>query len=122
MENKTNANGNLLVLGNLESKDGAFTGLDTNSLSCMRILVAELDTLGNFVKTKLMLIAGKQYPTDILLDKQNNIYVSGHTISQSFDFSANPECCFETNVFLIRLDTALIQNGLKYLMPRVLRI
>jgi hypothetical protein len=102
-------NGNLLVMGNLESKDGDFAGLDTNSLSCGRILVAEMDTMGNFVRTKTYPYCGQTKPTDMALDKQGNIYVCGHTISQLFDFSANPEGGMETNTFLIRLDTAF--NG-----------
>jgi hypothetical protein len=102
-------NGNLLVMGNLESKDGDFAGLDTSSLSCGRILVAEMDTMGNFVRTKTYPYCGQTKPTDMALDKQGNIYVCGHTISQLFDFSANPEGGMETNTFLIRLDTAF--NG-----------
>jgi hypothetical protein len=99
-------NANLLILGNLASNDGDFNGIDTNSLSCQRILVAELDTAGNFIKTKVYAYCGQTIPTDIVLDSHANIYISGHTISQQFDFSANPEGGLETNAFLIRLDTA----------------
>ena len=106
-------NNNLLVMGNLESKDGAFTGMDTNSLSCGRILVAELDTLGNFIKTKTYSYCGQTKPMDMVVDKKGNIYVCGHTISKLFDFSANPEGGMETNDFLIRLDTSFNSKWLE---------
>ena len=99
-------NGNLLLLANLESRDGDFAGIDTNSLTpCGRIMVAEIDTLGNFIRTKIYAYCGQTIPTDMVVDKHNNIYISGHTTSIYFDFSANPEGGFETNAFLIRIDS-----------------
>lgn len=106
-------NDNLLIIGNLESKDGDFAGIDTSQAPNSLFLV-ELDTNGNIIKSNCLRASGYSNYSDIKIDKHNNIYIAGYTSGNIFDFINNPEGGgFTTNCFLARFDTSLNLKWLK---------
>ncbi|MEZ5046492.1 MAG: T9SS type A sorting domain-containing protein [Chitinophagaceae bacterium] len=106
-------NDNLLIIGNLESKDGDFAGIDT-SQAPNSLFLAELDTNGNIIKSNCLRASGYSNYSDIKIDKYNNIYIAGYTSGNLFDFINNPEGGgFTTNCFLARFDTSLNLKWLK---------